>query len=62
VIEQMDVLRTKGPSRFSPVHDPADDHEYLAGYVGIEYGLQGPNFCITSACAPARIAWASPCA
>ncbi len=51
VIEQMDVLRTKGPSRFSPFMIPQMITNILAGYVAIEYGLQGPNFCITSACA-----------
>lgn len=51
VIEQMDVLRQKGPSRFSPFMIPQMITNILAGYVAIEYGLQGPNFCITSACA-----------
>jgi 3-oxoacyl-[acyl-carrier-protein] synthase II len=51
VIEQMDILRTKGPSRFSPFMIPQMITNILAGYVAIEYGLQGPNFCITSACA-----------
>ncbi len=51
VIEQMDVLRQKGPSRFSPFMIPQMITNILAGHVAIEYGLQGPNFCITSACA-----------
>ncbi len=51
VIDQMDVLRQKGPSRFSPFMIPQMITNILAGYAAIEYGLQGPNFCITSACA-----------
>lgn len=49
VIDQMDVLRQKGPGRFSPFMIPQMITNILAGYVAIEYGLQGPNFCITSA-------------
>lgn len=51
VTEQIDILRSKGPSRFSPFMIPQMITNILAGHVGIEYGLQGPNFCITSACA-----------
>lgn len=51
--DQMRVLETKGPSRFSPFMIPQMITNILAGYVAIEYGLQGPNFCITSACATA---------
>lgn len=51
MMEQMDVLRAKGPSRFSPFMIPQMLTNILAGNVAIEYGLQGPNFCITSACA-----------
>ena len=49
--EQMDVLRQKGPSRFSPSMIPQMITDIVAGYVAIEYGLQGPNFSIVSACA-----------
>ncbi len=51
--EQMAILTTKGPSRFSPFMIPQMITNILPGYVAIEYGLQGPNFCITSACATA---------
>ncbi len=51
--DQMQVLATKGPSRFSPFMIPQMITNILPGYVAIEYGLQGPNFCITSACATA---------
>ena len=53
LMEQMDVLREKGPSRFSPFMIPQMITNILAGYLAIEHGLQGPNFCITSACATA---------
>ncbi len=52
-IEQVNVLRDKGPSRFSPFMIPQMITDIVSGYVAIEYGLQGPNFCITSACATA---------
>lgn len=51
--DQMEVLLTKGPSRFSPFMIPQMITNILPGYVAIEYGLQGPNYCITSACATA---------
>jgi 3-oxoacyl-[acyl-carrier-protein] synthase II len=53
LIEQMDVLRAKGPSRFSPFMIPQMITNICAGYVAIEHGLRGPNFCIVSACATA---------
>lgn len=51
--DQMRVLIEKGPSRFSPFMIPQMITNILPGYLAIEYGLQGPNFCITSACATA---------
>ncbi|HMP76011.1 MAG TPA: beta-ketoacyl-ACP synthase II [Kiritimatiellia bacterium] len=51
--DQMRVLEARGPSRFSPFMIPQMITNILAGYVAIEYGLQGPNYCITSACATA---------
>lgn len=49
--EQMKVMLTKGPSRFSPFMIPQMISNICAGYVAIEYGLRGPNFGIVSACA-----------
>lgn len=51
--EQMTTYLAKGPSRFSPFMIPQMITNILAGYVAIEYGLKGPNYCITSACATA---------
>ena len=51
--DQMKVLLTKGPSRFSPFMIPQMIVNILSGYVAIEYGITGPNFGIVSACATA---------
>ncbi|MBN1269780.1 MAG: beta-ketoacyl-ACP synthase II [Kiritimatiellae bacterium] len=51
--EQHTILMTKGPSRFSPFMIPQMITNIIAGLVAIEYGLKGPNFCVTSACATA---------
>ena len=41
----------KGPRRVSPQLIPQMITNILAGYISIKYGFQGPNFCVTSACA-----------
>ncbi len=41
----------KGPSRLSPFIIPRMITNIAAGYIAIQYGLKGPNFCVTSACA-----------
>jgi 3-oxoacyl-[acyl-carrier-protein] synthase II len=41
----------KGPRRISPQLIPQMITNILSGYVSIKYGFQGPNFCVTSACA-----------
>lgn len=53
MMTQMDTLRQRGPSRFSPFMIPQMLTNILPGYVAIEFGLQGPNYCLTSACASA---------
>ncbi len=50
---QVRVLMDRGPSRFSPFMIPQMITDIMTGYIAIEYGLRGPNFCITSACATA---------
>jgi 3-oxoacyl-[acyl-carrier-protein] synthase II len=40
-----------GPRRISPQLIPQMITNILSGYVSIKYGFQGPNFCVTSACA-----------
>lgn len=49
--EQLDKLRARGPNRISPFFIPGVITNLAAGQVSIEYGLKGPNFAITSACA-----------
>ena len=49
--QQMRVLIERGPSRFSPFMIPQMITNILSGQIAIEYGLTGPNFCVTSACA-----------
>ena len=51
--DQMLVLTTKGPSRFSPFMIPQMITNIAAGIIAIDHQFRGPNFCITSACASA---------
>jgi 3-oxoacyl-[acyl-carrier-protein] synthase II len=49
--EQILVLEHKGPRRVNPVAIPMVVIDLAAGQVSIQYGLQGPNFAVVSACA-----------
>ncbi|NCC53714.1 MAG: beta-ketoacyl-[acyl-carrier-protein] synthase II [Spartobacteria bacterium] len=51
--KQMEVLIEKGPSRFSPFMIPQMITNIISGQIAIEFGLKGPNMCVTSACATA---------
>ena len=51
--EGLFTLRDRGPSRVSPFLVPAMITNMAAGQVSMRYGLKGPNFCPTSACATA---------
>ena len=42
---------TKGPSRTSPFTIPMLISNMASGLISMEYGLQGPNLCIVTACA-----------
>ena len=44
-------LLTKGPSRVSPFMIPMMIINMASGLVSMEFGFQGPNFCVVSACA-----------
>ena len=41
----------KGPSRVSPFFIPAVISNMASGHITIKYGLKGPNYSVTSACA-----------
>jgi 3-oxoacyl-[acyl-carrier-protein] synthase II len=48
---QHKVLLERGPSRISPFFIPMVISNLAAGQISIKYGLQGPNYSVTSACA-----------
>ncbi len=48
---QMDVLRSRGPGRFSPFMIPQMITNILPGLISINHGLKGPNFAVVTACA-----------
>lgn len=48
---QHQILLERGPSRITPFFIPAIISNMAAGHVSMIYGLKGPNYCTTSACA-----------
>ncbi len=50
-MENMDVLRQRGPERVSPFLVPMMIADSAAGLLAIRTGARGPNMAITSACA-----------
>ncbi|MFC1742538.1 beta-ketoacyl-ACP synthase II [Candidatus Riflebacteria bacterium] len=51
LFSQHNVMQKKGPKRVSPYLIPMMISNLGAGIISIQYGLKGPNFNITSACA-----------
>ena len=49
--DQHTTLITKGPSRVSAFTIPMLISNMASGFISMEYGLQGPNLCIVTACA-----------
>jgi len=53
LIEQENVLQSRGPKRISPHFVPKMIANIAAGHIAIEWNLKGPNQTIASACASA---------
>lgn len=51
--EQCKVFLEKGPRRISPFFVPMMIPDIAAGQISIQFGMQGPNFAVVSACATA---------
>ncbi len=45
-----ELLLGSGPRRISPFFVPGSIINMVAGYLSIQYGLQGPNYALTTAC------------
>ncbi|MCB0411398.1 MAG: beta-ketoacyl-ACP synthase II [Bdellovibrionales bacterium] len=45
------VLMERGPSRLTPFFIPAVIANLAPGHISMKYGIKGPNFVLTSACA-----------
>ena len=45
-----ELLLSSGPRRISPFFVPGSIINMVAGYLSIQYGLQGPNYALTTAC------------
>jgi 3-oxoacyl-[acyl-carrier-protein] synthase II len=49
--EQHSKVLEKGPDRISPFFIPMVITNMASGQITIKYGMNGPNYCVTSACA-----------
>jgi 3-oxoacyl-[acyl-carrier-protein] synthase II len=49
--KQYDILKERGPGRVSPFFIPAVITNLASGQISMTYGLKGPNYAVTSACA-----------
>jgi 3-oxoacyl-[acyl-carrier-protein] synthase II len=52
--KQSIINHTEGPDRVSPFFIPMMIPDIASGMIAIEYGFQGPNYCIVTACATAN--------
>lgn len=52
--QQSVVNHTQGPARVSPFFIPMLIPDIASGYISIQYGFRGPNYCVVSACATAN--------
>lgn len=46
-----DTMKTKGPDRISPFFIPMIIGNLAPGQISIDWGLKGPNLCLSTACA-----------
>jgi 3-oxoacyl-[acyl-carrier-protein] synthase II len=51
IVEQVDVLRDRGPDRISPNFLPNVLVDSASGQIAISLGIKGPNYAVVSACA-----------
>ena len=51
LVNQLEVLNERGPSRVSPFFIPMMIGNILAGHIAIRFNLQGPNVTAVTACA-----------
>ncbi|HZU07865.1 MAG TPA: beta-ketoacyl-ACP synthase II [Chloroflexota bacterium] len=51
LVDQIQVLQTRGPERVSPFLVPMYIIDLAAGEIAIRFGAQGPNYSVVSACA-----------
>jgi 3-oxoacyl-[acyl-carrier-protein] synthase II len=51
IVEQVDVLRERGPDRVSPSFLPNVLVDSVSGQLAISLGIKGPNYAVVSACA-----------
>lgn len=49
--KQHAALMNRGPGRVSPFFIPASISNLATGQIAIKYGMEGPNYVVTSACA-----------
>jgi 3-oxoacyl-[acyl-carrier-protein] synthase II len=49
--QQQTVFETGGPHRISPFFIPMIISDICAGYISMRFGMKGPNYATTSACA-----------
>lgn len=54
LMDQHEILLSKGPKRVSPFLIPNMIVNMASGLVSIKYNLRGPNMCVVSACASAN--------
>jgi 3-oxoacyl-[acyl-carrier-protein] synthase II len=52
--QQSIINHTQGPNRISPFFIPMMIPDIASGYISIQYGFRGPNYCVVSACATAN--------